>query len=335
MRDTERCGFGSVPETPVAIFLPYPTLYCGTFLLRSTVERLTLIQPYREGDNAMSPLRQQFIDQMRLNHLAERTIASYVGNVAKLSLHFGCNPLTLTKEQIHHYLLFLQCERKLKPSTVGHVADTLKTFFRLMAPGSKVMEGCPKMKKTHSIPMVLSREEVDRLITAIKNIKQRALAMLLYSAGLRLGEVIALRPKNIESGRMKIRVEHGKGNRDRYTILSEKTLQTLRDYFLAFRPKEWLFEGRGGNQYSRRSVGKIIANATKNAGIPKKVSPHTLRHSFATHLLEAGVALPVIQKLLGHSSIKTTMIYLHVTEPMIDRVKSPFDMDRTAEVHHG
>jgi integrase/recombinase XerD len=282
----------------------------------------------------MSPVRQQFIDQMRLNHLAERTIASYVSNVSKISLHFGCNPLTLTTEQIHQYLLFLQCDRKLKPSTIGHVADTLKTFFRLMAPASKVMEGCPKMKKAHTIPQVLSREEVDRLIAAIKNLKQRALAMLLYSAGLRLGEVITLRPVHIESARMKVRVEHGKGNKDRYTILSEKALQTLRVYFLAFKPKEWLFEGRGGKQYSRRSVGKIIANAAKNAGIQKKVSPHTLRHSFATHLLEAGVALPVIQKLLGHANITTTMIYLHVAEPMIDRIKSPFDMDMTAQVHH-
>jgi integrase/recombinase XerD len=283
----------------------------------------------------MTQLRQQFIDQMRLNHLADRTIISYVGTVAKISQHFGCSPLILTKEQIHHYLLFLQCERKLKPSTIGLVADTLKTFYRLMAPDNKVMEGCPKIKKSHAIPLVLSREEVDRIIAAIKNLKHRALAMLLYSAGLRLGEVIALRPVHIESARMKVRVEHGKGNRDRYTILSEKALQTLRIYFLAFKPKEWLFEGRNGKQYSHRSVGKIIADATKNAGIQKKVSPHTLRHSFATHLLEAGVALPVIQKLLGHSSIKTTMIYLHVTEPLVDRVKSPFDMDINAEVRHG
>lgn len=294
-----------------------------------------LHQLYREGVSTMSPVRQQFIDQMKLNHLAERTIASYVGNVAKISQHFGCNPLALTKEQIHQYLLFLQCQRKLKATTIDHIADTLKTFFRLMAPGSKVMEGCPKLKKAHSIPQVLSREEVDRLIAAIKNLKQQVLVMLLYSAGLRLGEVVALRPVHIESARMKVRVEHAKGNRDRYTILSEKTLQNLRVYFLAFKPKEWLFEGRGGKQYGRRSIGTIIANATKKAGIQKHVTPHTLRHSFATHLLEAGVSLPVIQKLLGHSSIKTTMIYLHVTEPMVDRVKSPFDMDMTAEVCHG
>ena len=123
-----------------------------------------------------------------------------------------------------------------------------------MAPDSKVMEGCPKIKKNHAIPQVLSREEVARLIAAIKNLKQRALAMLLYSAGLRLSEVIALKPVHIESARMKVRVEDGKGNRDRYTILSEKTLQSLRVYFLAYRPKKWLFEGRGGKQYGRRSV---------------------------------------------------------------------------------
>jgi integrase/recombinase XerD len=283
----------------------------------------------------MTPLRQQFIDRLKGKGLSERTVQSYVANVNGLALHYHCNPLNVTSQQVQDYLLFLRQEKKYAPATINQITGSLKTFFNLMAPGSTVMDGCPRMKVPHQLPFVLSREEVDRLIASIKNLKQRALVMLLYSAGLRLAEILMLRPVHIESGRMKVRVEQGKGNRDRYTLLSVKTLQTLREYFRAFKPKEWLFEGRKGNQYGRRTVGKIITTATQKAGLDKNVTPHTMRHSFATHLMEAGVALPIIQKLLGHSSIKTTMIYLHVSEPMLDRVKSPFDDDMLAGVKHG
>jgi integrase/recombinase XerD len=124
---------------------------------------------------------------------------------------------------------------------------------------------------------------------------------------------------------MKVRVEQGKGRKDRYTILSKRALEELRIYYSAYRPKKWLFEGRGGEQYSARSLGKIVTDSARKAGIAKRVSPHTLRHSFATHLMEAGVPLPVIQKLLGHKSIKTTMIYLHISESLKERTQSPLD----------
>jgi integrase/recombinase XerD len=130
---------------------------------------------------------------------------------------------------------------------------------------------------------------------------------------------------HIESGRMKVRVEQGKGKKDRYTVLAQRTLDTLREYYREYRPKEWLFEGWDGKHYSARSLALVVAKAALRARIDKPVSPHTLRHSFATHLMEAGVPLPVIQQLLGHSSIKTTMIYLHVSEPAVNRTLSPLD----------
>lgn len=282
----------------------------------------------------MKPLRQQFIDALRLAGRAEHTIENYLSSVTGITRYYQCNPLDLTKEQIQDYLLFLHREKKYAPATINLTTNALKSFYHLIAPDCPVMAGIGTMKHRRHIPVVLSRSEVERLIASIRNLKHRALVMLLYSAGLRLNECITLRPVHIESSRMKVRVEMGKGGKDRYTLLSEKALMTLREYFLCYRPKQWLFEGRDGKHYSDRSVNKIVRNAARKARIDKKVTPHTLRHSFATHLLEAGVSLPVIQKLLGHTSINTTMIYLHVTEPLIEKIKSPFDQPAT-EVRHG
>lgn len=282
----------------------------------------------------MKPLRQQFIDAMQLSGYTAHTIENYLRIVTGITRYFKRNPLDLTKEQIDDYLLFLHREKRYAPSTVNLSMNALKTFYRLLAPDKKGMDSLRNMKKQRHLPIVLSLSEVERLISVIKNLKHRAIVTLLYSAGLRLSECIKLHPVHIDSARMKVRVEQGKGKKDRYTLLSERALQTLREYFHSHRPKQWLFEGRNAKQYSCRSIGKIIDNAARKANINKRVSPHTLRHSFATHLLEAGVALPVIQKLLGHSSIKTTMIYLHVTEPLVERIKSPLDVIAT-EVRNG
>jgi site-specific recombinase XerD len=173
---------------------------------------------------------------------------------------------------------------------------------------------------------VLDIHEVQRLIEGIRNLRHKAVVTLLYSSGLRLSECIALKPHHIESGRMKVRVEQGKGKKDRYTILSHQALALLREYYKVYRPKKWLFEGWYGHM-TRRTLGKIVSDAARNASINKRVSPHTLRHCFATHLLEQGVALQVIQQLLGHSSIKTTTIYTHVSSVLLDKVVSPFDVE--------
>ena len=282
----------------------------------------------------MKPLSQQFIDSLRISGLSECTIQNYIRILTGITRFHLCNPLNLNHEQIKEYLLYLLNEKKQSTSTINLNIYGLKKFFNWASPVKNVMEGISNMKRARHIPVVLSLYEVEKLIKVIRNLKHRAIVMLLYSAGLRLGECIALRPVHIDSSRMKVHVELGKGMKDRYTLLSERTLQTLREYFLCYQPKKWLFEGRNARQYSKRSVGKIIENAARKAKIDKNVSPHTLRHSFATHLLEAGVALPIIQKLLGHSSIKTTMIYLHVSEPLVEKISSPFDQMAT-EVQHG
>jgi integrase/recombinase XerD len=282
----------------------------------------------------MTPLRQQFIDRLKLKGRSANTIRNYVASVIAIAKHFRISPLLLKKEQIDSYCLFLLNEKKRAPATVNLFINAMKIFFKLMAPGNTVMSGFSKVKMPRHLPVVLSREEVERVIAAVANLKQKAAIMLLYSSGLRLHECVTLRLPHIESARMKVRVEQGKGKKDRYTLLSQRTLQTLRDYCRVYKPKEWLFEGQRGGHYSTRSIDQIVRAAVRKSGIKKKITPHTFRHSFATHLMETGVALPVIQKLLGHSSIKTTMIYLHVTEPMVDRIRSPFDEDMAAGVKY-
>lgn len=284
----------------------------------------------------MTPLRKQFICGLRIKGLSDKTIENYVHAVAGITRHYRCSPLDLTREQIQTYLLHLLQERRLAPATVNLHVYAMKTFFRLLAPLNRVMDDFFPVKTPKHIPSVLSREEVQRLICATRNIKQRAALMLLYSSGLRLSECLTLKPMHIESSRMKVRVEQGKGKKDRYTVLSQRTLDTLREYYREYKPTQWLFEGWGGKHYSARSLALVVAKATLRARIDKKVSPHTLRHSFATHLMESGVPLPVIQHLLGHSSIKTTMVYLHVSEPAVDRTLSPLDDKDFPEVRsHG
>jgi site-specific recombinase XerD len=179
--------------------------------------------------------------------------------------------------------------------------------------------------KEQALPTVLSTAEITNILKAAENLKHKAILTVIYSAGLRIGEVVKLKIKDIDSERKQIRIEQGKGKKDRYTLLSAKTLELLRAYFTAYRPKEYLFEGQDGGQYSTRSIQAFFQEICRKAGIKKKVSVHTLRHSFATHLLENGTDLRYIQALLGHESTKTTEIYTHVTTKGFDQIKSPLD----------
>ena len=184
----------------------------------------------------------------------------------------------------------------------------------------------PRMKRPSQLPVVLSRDEVAKILKVTSFIKHKALLVTAYSAGLRVGEVVRLKVSEIDSKRMQIRVTAGKGAKDRYTLLSETTLRVLRDYFRAFKPKDWLFPGEERNDHlSERYAQKVFAEARKRAGIVKPATFHSLRHSFATHLLEDGVDMRYIQELLGHGNIRTTERYTHVSESALGRIKSPMD----------
>lgn len=280
----------------------------------------------------MSALRADFIGRLQLKGFSERSITTYVSTVAALAAFHKRSPLALATDEIRTFLLYELNEKKLAARTVNLHKAALKTFYTLMAPECTVMNGITNIKCPHTIPVILDTQEVQRLIAAIRNIKHKALVILLYSGGLRLSECATLKPHHIESGRMKIRIEQGKGKKDRYTILSQRALALLREYYQAYRPKKWLFEGWHGHIH-RRTIGKIVTDAARKAGIKKPATPHTLRHCFATHLLEQGVSLQVIQQLLGHSSIKTTTIYTHVSSAMIDKVVSPFDIGNKEAEH--
>jgi integrase/recombinase XerD len=286
----------------------------------------------------MHPLRREFINKMELKGFAKRTIVNYVEIVLRISSFYFKSPLKLTADEIERFLHYEQKEKKLAPRTLNLHIGALKTFYHMMMPGHKIMDGFGQVKVPKRLPEILGHSEIECLLNAIFNPKQRTAVMVLYSAGLRLSECACLKVSDIDSKRMVIRVEQGKGNRDRYTVLSKRILAHLREYFKLYRPQYWLFEGRKGHIHPHL-LQICIKKAAKKAGIKKHVSPHTLRHSFATHLLENGIQLQVIQKLLGHSNIKTTTLYTQVTHTMTDKVTSPFDMELNAsaleEVNHG
>lgn len=182
-----------------------------------------------------------------------------------------------------------------------------------------------QMKKPSTIPEVLSVEEVQRLLNSFTNVKHKAIFTLCYSAGLRVGESLNLKVKDIDSDRMQIRIQQAKGKKDRYSLLSPKVLELLRTYVSEYKPKEYLFEGQNGGKYSSASVQQLMRRHRKKANIKKKASPHTLRHSFATHLLDNGTGIRFIQELLGHKHISTTQIYTHVSSRSLKDVKSPIE----------
>ena len=279
----------------------------------------------------MTSLRADFIGRLQLKGFSQRTIANYVASVAALSVFHKRSPLELSKDEIRSFYLHEINVKKMAPRTVNLHMAALKTFFHLMAPDSTVMDGITRLKCPRHLPGILSTTEVRRLIDGIHNFKHKAIVALMYSSGLRLNECATLKPYHIESQRMKVRVEQGKGKKDRYTILSHQTLEILRQYYKSCHPKKWLFEGPHGH-LSKRTIGLIIEKACFKTGINKRVTPHTLRHCFATHLLEQGVSLQVIQQLLGHSSIKTTTMYTHVSSVMLDKVISPLDVIETKDM---
>jgi integrase/recombinase XerD len=224
------------------------------------------------------------------------------------------------------FLRFLVTERKISTSYQNQSINAIKFYYERVLGGQRKIYFIDRPIKEKTLPTVLNTEEIKHILAVTTNIKHKAILMLIYSAGLRISEAINLKIKDIDSQRMQIKVEQSKGKKDRYTLLSMKALTILRDYFRQYRPKEWLFEGiEGGNQYSVRSIQQIFKESVLRAGIKKDVSVHTLRHSFATHLLENGTDIRYIQSLLGHESSKTTEIYTHITTKGFDQIKSPLD----------
>jgi len=282
----------------------------------------------------MTPLRTKMIHQLQLHRLAPPTQKAYVQAVEDVARFYWRSPDQLTADEIRDYLHHLLVERHLAWSTCNIVAAGLR-FFYLETLGWEALQlNLPPRKGQRLLPRVLSVDELKRLLASTTSLKQRVVLMTTYAAGLRVSEVVQLRPIDIKSSpdRMLIRVNQGKGRKDRYTLLSVRLLTELRAYWKQYQPDPWLFTGRPSSQpLAIRTAQLMYEQARQAAGLQRGPGIHTVRHCFATHLLEAGVDPRTIQVLLGHRSLDTTMRYLQVTRVYLGQVRSPFDLLDFAE----
>lgn len=234
-------------------------------------------------------------------------------------------PGEISDQEIQAYLRYLIEERGISTSYQNQAINAIKFYYEKVLGGARKVYYIERPRQEKTLPVVCSLEEIERILKATNNLKHRAMLMTAYSAGLRVGELLNLRPVDIDSERMLINVRGGKGKKDRVTLLSDNLLKTLREYYRDYRPGEFLFTGQMGGRYSARSIQNVLKRSCELAKVSKRVTMHTLRHSFATHLLESGVSLRYIQSLLGHASPKTTEIYTHVTMRGMGQLRNPLD----------
>lgn len=269
----------------------------------------------------MSRLRERMVEELQLRRYSERTQETYVGWVAGLAQYYGKAPEQLSGEEVRGYLVYLTKERQLARSSVNQALSALKFCYREVLKQEWTVQGLVGARKEQTLPVVLSIEEVGAILRCVRKEQYQVCLSTLYSCGLRLREGTHLQVGDIDSSRMMVHVRHAKGNKERYVPLPEATLLQLRQYWLTHRDPVWLFPGREVRGWVRcepgpmdeSSVQRAFRAALAESGVQKKATVHTLRHSYATHLLEAGVTLRQIQSYLGHSSIQTTMRYTHVT----------------------
>jgi len=274
----------------------------------------------------MNTLREKMLAELQLRGITPRTQTAYLREIAKLENYFNRSPEELGEEEVKKYLVHMLEDRGLSSGTYKYYAAGIKFLYRTTLNRGEVVEKIKYPKAKIKLPVVLDLSEVRTMLTVMENLKHRAVLTFTYSAGLRVSETAHLKVTDIDSKRMMVRVRQGKGGKDRYTILSKTTLECLRGYWRAYRPKDWLFEGqKEGSHICYTSIRNIFVEAKDRAGITKPVGPHSLRHAFATHLIEAGTSLHHVQLLLGHKSPKTTTVYLHVSKMNLAQVCSPLD----------
>jgi site-specific recombinase XerD len=277
----------------------------------------------------MTELRQKMIRAMDLSNLSDNTQRRYLDAVSGLVKHYHQSPDQLTKEMIEDYLLYLKNDKANAPNSCASTLSGLRFFYNHVAQQQILIE-YSLSRKVQKLPTVLPQEDIWNIINATDNLKHRLILMTTYSAGLRSCEVRMLKPKNIESKKMLIKVEKGKGSKQRYTLLAKMLLSELRDYYKTCRPETYLFPSsykhKKHQPLSYESVRCIYEKARKKAGVKDGAGIHTMRHSFATHLLEAGYDIRKIQVLMGHRRLSTTMIYLHVSRETLSKIPSPLDL---------
>ena len=280
----------------------------------------------------MSPLRRRMIEDMTIRNLSPATQRSYLNAVSKFSRHFGRSPDRLGLDEVHAFQVHLVATGISWPS-LNQIVCALRFFYGVTLGQATIPERIAYAREPQKLPVVLSADEVVRFLEAIPSLKSRTALTTVYAAGLRVSEVVMLKIADIDSGRMVIRVEHGKGGKDRYVMLSPQLLRILRGYWRLARPKRWLFPGRDEDRpLEPTTLHAACRSARTAAGLAKEVTAHTLRHSFATHLLENGTDIRIIQVLLGHANLQSTARYARVATKTISKTPSPLDRLRVEVV---
>jgi site-specific recombinase XerD len=275
----------------------------------------------------MTRLRQRMLEDMAVRNLAENTQSAYVQQVVAYARHFHRPPEELGPEAVRAYQVHLTQTRMLSPSSVSVATGALRFLYNVTLKRGWVVEEIPMPKRPFRLPVILSRDEVMHFLDSVDSTKHRAILMTAYAAGLRVSEATHLKVTDIDSQRMMLRVDQGKGRKDRYVMLSPRLLDVLRTYWKAVRPTLWLFPGDlPGQPITRGAVELACQKAHRASGIAKPITPHSLRHAFATHLLESGTDVRTIQLMLGHRSLATTSRYLKVATSTVCATTSPFDL---------
>ena len=275
----------------------------------------------------MTPLRQRMLEDMSIRNFTQNTQLAYLQQVSSFAKHFDRSPEELGPEEVRLYQHHLVSQRHLSASSVGTASAALRFLYRVTLRRNWKADDIPMPKRPFKLPVVLSPGEVSYFLACIVNLKHRTILTTAYAAGLRISEVTHLRVDDIDSQRMMLRVNQGKGNKDRYVMLSPRLLEALRAYWTVDRPRHWPFPGEvPGRPITRDAVGQACRKAHRACVIKKPITPRSLRHAFATHLLEAGTDLRRIQLLLGHRSLATTSRYLKIATSTICATASPFDL---------
>jgi len=276
----------------------------------------------------MTPLRQRMIDDMRIRNLSSHTQATYLLQVSLFARHFGKSPEDLGPEEVRAYQVHLTAERKLAVGSVLIALGALRFLYKLTLKRDWRLEDLiPLPKKPQTLPVVLSAAELLQFLACVPGLIHRVILTVCYAAGLRISEAVHLRVVDVDSQRMVIRVEQGKGQKDRYVMLSPKLLEILRDWWRRGKPTAWLFPGKvAGQPITPSAVQRACQIARRRSGIRKPITPHSMRHGFAAHLLESGANVRTIQLLLGHRSLATTARYLRVATTTVCATRSPFDL---------
>ena len=274
----------------------------------------------------MTELREKMIREMELRNLSKNTQRSYLQAVYGLAKYYMQSPDKMTKEMIEDYLLYLKKQKGDALTTIGSAITGMRFFYSHVIGDEQLSPSCSFAKTPRKLPTVLSQEEIWGIINSTDNIKHRLMLMTIYSAGLRASEVLVLKAEHIDGKRMLIKVT-GKGGKQRYTLLSKKLLPELREYYRTYQPKMFLFPShRKGKPLTYETIRCVYEKARQKAAVKRGLGVHTLRHSFATHLLEAGYDIRKIQVLMGHRRLTTTMIYLHVSRETLAKIPSPLDL---------